>query len=185
MGKRMKKEETQASKWVSVALSAQFVVSMFNCLARSDVTPVLCLIGFYAVQERKRNATRTFMVFLVLSVFLDVVWLSVYGGYIHNFLATVKWQNVAQTRVNGLLKFVYITSVILLIIKVVSVYFVYNFLIELQGGAGEYSRQDVERGLTEGSSLTGSYGDNAKSTAAGPSEGSSSKTGFGSDTAGS
>ena len=55
----MKHEESDAAKIASVMIALQFVVAMLNTLYRSEVTPVLCLIGFYAVQERKRNAMRT------------------------------------------------------------------------------------------------------------------------------
>ena len=55
----VKHEETDASKLASIMLALQFATAMVNALYRSEVTPVLCLIGFYAVQERKMNATRT------------------------------------------------------------------------------------------------------------------------------
>jgi hypothetical protein len=55
----VKHEETESAKIASIAIALQFVCGMVNSLYRSDVTPVLCLIGFYAVQERKMNATRT------------------------------------------------------------------------------------------------------------------------------
>merc|ERR1711871_1249502 len=122
----VKHEETENSKLVSVALSAQFVIAMALTLGRSDITPILCLIGFYAVQERKRNATRTYLLFLVCSVFLDVAWLCIYNDFIYD--PRVR-PNTPEARVNGLLKFVFIFSVILLLIKVVSVYLVYKFFL--------------------------------------------------------
>merc|ERR1712159_114861 len=146
--------ETSASKWVSVALSAQFLCAMLNTLYRSELTPVLCLIGFYAVQQRKRNAARTYCVFLCFSIFLDIVWLSVYGGYISHYVNVAQFENSQQVRVNSLLKCVFVSSIPLFIIKIVSVFFVYKFYLELEGERGNYSRQDLENGLSEGSSLT-------------------------------
>merc|ERR1712166_1220603 len=142
-------------KCVSIALSAQFLVSMINCLHRSDVTPVLCLIGFYSVNERKRNATRTYLVFLILSIFLDVIWLSVYGNYIYSYLRVVE--------------FVFFTSIILLVIKMLSVISVYKFYVELDGSGGRsssfnsFSSTDLEA-ASEDTSLMGSQEAAAKPT---------------------
>merc|ERR1712216_54472 len=149
----MKHEETDTTKIASIAIALQFFVAMLNSLYRSDVTPVLCLIGFYAVQERKRNAARTYLVFLVLSAFLDVVWLSIYGTYLRDWIPSM---NKGQEKVNGLLNFVWYCSCVLLIIKCASVYFVYNFYIETQGSGGYtgLSQGGDEDTLSEGSSLT-------------------------------
>ena len=54
--------------------------------------------GFYSVNERKRNATRTYLVFLILSIFLDVVWLSVYGNYIYSYLRVVEFEYTGQVQ---------------------------------------------------------------------------------------
>merc|ERR1719498_1415681 len=101
------REETDASKMVSALLALQFVFAMVNALYRSEITPVLCLVGFYAVQERKRNATRTYLIFLVISSFLDVAWLSIYGEYLSDYVNAMTWNNAAQVRVNGLIKVVW------------------------------------------------------------------------------
>merc|ERR1712166_351950 len=155
-------------KCVSIALSAQFLVSMINCLHRSDVTPVLCLIGFYSVNERKRNATRTYLVFLILSIFLDVIWLSVYGNYIYSYLRVVEFEYTGQIKDNHLLEFVFFTSIILLVIKMLSVISVYKFYVELDGSGGRssfdsFSSTDLEA-ASEDTSLMGSQEAAAKPT---------------------
>ena len=75
--------------------------------------------------------------FLVLSSFLDSVWLSIYGSYIHDIPVYTSAVNVGevrrvvgtavvrfvhpQERVNNLLKFVFVSSAVLLVIKVLAV----------------------------------------------------------------
>jgi hypothetical protein len=128
------------------------------------------------------------LIFLVFSAFLDIAWLSVYGGYLNDYINATKWVNSAQIRLNGLLSFTYYASILLLFVKVGSVYVVYNLYIEMVGQRG-YSGLAQDDSLTEGSSLTGDDGRHRPSAAAatpGPvaaspaAAGSAAPSGFGS-----
>eukprot|EP00656_Telonema_subtile_P003905 TRINITY_DN11768_c0_g1_i1.p1 TRINITY_DN11768_c0_g1~~TRINITY_DN11768_c0_g1_i1.p1 ORF type:complete len:164 (-),score=37.52 TRINITY_DN11768_c0_g1_i1:382-873(-) len=116
---------------VSIALSAQFILAMVNSLERSDITPVLCLIGFYSVKERKRNATRSYLFLLCISVLLDVIWLSVKGPFIYSHLQVSAF-SPAEIKNNHLLEFVFMCSVVLLVVKMLSAIAVYKFYMELE-----------------------------------------------------
>eukprot|EP00658_Telonema_sp_P-2_P071720 TRINITY_DN60945_c0_g1_i2.p1 TRINITY_DN60945_c0_g1~~TRINITY_DN60945_c0_g1_i2.p1 ORF type:complete len:199 (+),score=43.19 TRINITY_DN60945_c0_g1_i2:119-715(+) len=152
--------ERNLDKVVSIALSAQFVLAMINTLHRSDITPVLCLIGFYSVKERKQNATRTYLIFLFVSIVLDVIWLSAQGSYIYSYLRTHQFAD-GQLRDNHLLEFVFMCSVVLLVVKMLSAIAVYKFYVELEEGFHFTSTRsgfgsigtDLESASTEQSSL--------------------------------
>jgi len=60
--------------------SGIFVASLFLTVLRPDPTLAVCLFGFYGAHVRSKGAIRSFWVFLLLTVGIDVFWLVSYSA---------------------------------------------------------------------------------------------------------
>lgn len=57
-----------------------FVISLFLSILRPDPTLAVCLFGFYGAHVRSKGAIRSFWVFLLLTICVDVMWLVEYSA---------------------------------------------------------------------------------------------------------
>eukprot|EP00753_Platysulcus_tardus_P020991 PLAT8557.1.p2 GENE.PLAT8557.1~~PLAT8557.1.p2 ORF type:complete len:152 (+),score=60.53 PLAT8557.1:304-759(+) len=138
----------QHGKWVKGFNYTFLVLSLLNCLARADPTVVICMLGFHAIWTQRKNYAWLYGVTLAASWILDIAWVSVHGSYLQDFGAI---PDDAATSIKNLIrlhKWSLGISIVELMAKFFSFYFVYHFWRALTPDAkGGLADEDGNRRL--------------------------------------
>eukprot|EP00282_Hemiselmis_andersenii_P035104 CAMPEP_0169443148 /NCGR_PEP_ID=MMETSP1042-20121227/9204_1 /TAXON_ID=464988 /ORGANISM="Hemiselmis andersenii, Strain CCMP1180" /LENGTH=181 /DNA_ID=CAMNT_0009554363 /DNA_START=17 /DNA_END=559 /DNA_ORIENTATION=+ len=121
--------------WVLRFTSIQFGIAFFTSITRTESNAALALLGLYSAYGRKKEATKLYFVFLLLSIVTDFIWMIMYGNQIAGAETQEvqnEWQDYAFPPI-GTAKFVLGMSVISFVVKIMSTPFVYKLYTNLVG----------------------------------------------------
>jgi len=124
------------------------LVSMFASLGDQSYNVGIFALGLWSLYSDKNDPSGVYLLFLVLSVLIDIVWMSIYGEDILNDNAG---------RDPDTKKFAFGMAIINIVVKPVTIFFAYKFFAQK---TGQNSSSSSHGGISGGvSSSGGNYTD--------------------------
>ena len=125
------------------------VLAYFNSLARADHTASVCVIGLISLWFKRKDVALVYFYTLAFSFVLDLTWVSIHGQYLRDYGKIPNEASGSIRSVIHLHKFSLAISIVQLLFKFVSLFYVYRFWYFLRRDSGQID-MDVEQGVEQG-----------------------------------
>lgn len=113
--------------WTKAFCSVLLVLSMLNSLARSDCTFGIGIIGLISILWKHKLMMEVYVATLLFSFVIDIVWAITHGIYLSDYGKVPKMASISIAGIMQMHKLSMGISVILILIKIPSMYFAFQY----------------------------------------------------------
>ena len=113
--------------WTKAFCYTFFIISILNSLARADCTFGIAILGLLSILHSHKGLAEIFFGLLIFSLIIDVAWTTTHGNYLHDFGRIPRMAADSMASLMRMHKFSLAISIIQILAKTSSLYFVYRF----------------------------------------------------------
>jgi hypothetical protein len=113
--------------WTKTFCYTFFVISILNSLARADCTFGIAILGLLSILHSHKGLAEIFFGLLTFSLIIDIAWTATHGNYLHDFGRIPRMAADSMASLMRMHKFSLAISIIQILAKSSSLFFVYNF----------------------------------------------------------
>jgi hypothetical protein len=113
--------------WTKTFCSLLLTLSLLNSLARSDCTFGIGVVGLISILSKHKPMMEVYVATLLFSFVIDIVWAITHGIYLNDYGKVPKMASISIAGIMQMHKFSMGISVILIMIKIPSMYFAFQY----------------------------------------------------------